>query len=61
MVFFVYFLSIVCDQGMKEGWRARMPEPYDITRYSLGSLIVENIECGRNDLRLGFYAAEWNG
>ena len=22
---------------------------------------VENIRCGGNDLRLGFYAAEWNG
>ena len=22
---------------------------------------VENIRCGGNDLRLGFYAAEWDG
>ena len=37
VVFFVYFMSIVCDRGMKEGLRARMTESCDITRRSLHS------------------------
>ena len=32
--FFVYFINIICYQGMKEGWRARMRELCAITRCS---------------------------
>jgi len=32
---------------------------YGVTRYSDGKEF-ENTGCGGNDLRLGFYAAQWN-
>jgi len=33
---------------------------YTITRENV-TVYVKNFQCGGNDLRLGFYAAEWNG
>ena len=42
--------------GVAEG-RAH---PYQEVWHLYGTELVGNIQCGGNDLRLGFYAAGWN-